>query len=294
MKAKFVSFDSMGVRSMATFLETSSGGFFIDPGAALAPRRYGLPPHEEELRALEGFLDSIRRLLAEADYVIITHYHRDHYLFRKGEEEHYRGKVVFAKNPYVYINPSQRIRAYILLKKMGVEGIARQVVFADGRCEFVEGVKVCFSKPLSHGECGTELGWVISVTLEEDGFRFTHASDVQGCICTDSLRSLTSGGDDLLVLSGPPTYLNPGVGLPDNTVKLVQSLKSGSTLIIDHHFLRDRDYKRYMDYLRRARRDVKVMTAAEYMGVEVKQLEAYRDVLWGSEVADLRRNVEDE
>lgn len=294
MKARFMSFDSMGVRSMATFLETSGGGFFVDPGAALAPRRYGLPPHEEELKALEGFLDSVRRFLAEADYVIITHYHRDHYLFRKGEEEYYRGKVMFVKNPYAHINASQKIRAYILLKKMGVEGIARRVVFADGHCELVGDVKVCISKPLPHGECGTELGWVLAVTLEEDGFRFTHASDVQGCICADSLRSLSSGRDDLLLLSGPPTYLNPGVSLLDNTVKLVRGLKSGSTLIIDHHFLRDRDYMRYMDYLRRVRPDVKIMTAAEYMGVEVKQLEAYRDLLWGIGATDLRRHAEEE
>ena len=40
-----LAFDSFGVRSMATFVETDDLKVLIDPGVALAPVRYGLEPH---------------------------------------------------------------------------------------------------------------------------------------------------------------------------------------------------------------------------------------------------------
>lgn len=273
---------------MATLVETSSGVFFVDPGAALAPRRYGLPPHEEEIRALKRFLDQIHKLASEVDYFIITHYHRDHYLYRGGEEEHYRGKLVYAKNPYVLINPNQKVRAYVLFKKMGVERLAKRVIYADGETITLDRVKIEFSSPLPHGECETKLGWVLAVTLEEDDFRFTHASDVQGCICQESLSYFEKKTADLIVISGPPTYLNPHYKIPENTIKLINSLKEGTTIILDHHFLRDREYSAHMKHLRSLRRDVRILTAAEYMGLEVTQLEACRDVLWGVKRAKIR------
>ena len=36
--------DSLGVRSMATYVEAGALRLLIDPGATLAPRRYGLDP----------------------------------------------------------------------------------------------------------------------------------------------------------------------------------------------------------------------------------------------------------
>lgn len=279
---------------MATLAETSEGVFFIDPGAALAPWRYGLPPHEVEVKALEEFLNKIYAFSRDADYFIVTHYHRDHYLYRRGEEDLYRGKVLYAKNPYVSTNWSQRTRAYTLLKKLNVESLAKRVEYVDGRTLELGRVKVIFSPPLPHGDCGTKLGWVLAVTLEEDGYVFTHASDVQGCVCKDSLIYLGSVKHDLLVISGPPTYLEPEPSIPENTVKLLMGLKEGSTLVIDHHFLRDREYTKYMEYLRNMRRGVKVLTAAEFMGLEVRQLEAYRDVLWGRRSGGLERGSESE
>jgi predicted metallo-beta-lactamase superfamily hydrolase len=43
-----LAFDSLGVRSMATFVETDLG-IMIDPGLDLAPLRYGLLPSKIEL-----------------------------------------------------------------------------------------------------------------------------------------------------------------------------------------------------------------------------------------------------
>jgi len=40
--------DSLGVRSMATYVECGATRILVDPGAALAPNRYGLPPADAE------------------------------------------------------------------------------------------------------------------------------------------------------------------------------------------------------------------------------------------------------
>jgi len=47
-----LSFDSLGARSMATYVETRDVKIFIDPGVSLAPSRYGLPPHEVEINVM--------------------------------------------------------------------------------------------------------------------------------------------------------------------------------------------------------------------------------------------------
>lgn len=271
---------------MATVVETSSGLFFIDPGAALAPVRYGLRPHRVELETLSRFLGEIYRYMSEVDHVIITHYHRDHYLYRRGEEEYYSGKSMYVKNPYVMINPSQRIRAYVLFKKMNVESKARSLRYIDNHEIEIDDITLYFSNPLPHGECNTRLGWVIAVSIVEDDYVVTHASDIQGCACSESCEYILRTKPDLLIISGPPTYLNPRSEVVDNTIKLVKSMKKNSTIVLDHHFLRDRNYVKYMDYLRKVNRDVRVLTAAEYMGLEIRQLEAYRDVLWGSRRVD--------
>ena len=52
MKIIPIASDSLGVRSMATYIETKDCKILIDPSAALSPKRYGLPAHDKELDAL--------------------------------------------------------------------------------------------------------------------------------------------------------------------------------------------------------------------------------------------------
>lgn len=294
MKVKFVSFDSMGVRSMATVVETSAGLIFIDPGAALAPRRYGLPPHDLEIKALSRYLSDIYEYVRISDYIVITHYHRDHYLYRLDEGHLYRGKVLLVKNPYVNINPSQKIRAYVLFKKMNVEEVAKEVNYVDGQKIKLNNITVEFSTPLPHGECNTRLGWILAVSIKEDDYVFTFASDTQGCICRGSLNYITKLKPDFLVISGPPTYLYSQSTIPENTINLVKLMKNNATLVIDHHFLRDRKYLEKMESLRNTNKNIRIITAAEYMGREVKQLEAYRDFLWERKRQDVVNNQVEE
>jgi len=280
LRIKLIAFDSMGVRSMATFIETSEGTFFIDPGAALAPRRYGLPPHEEELKTLREKLRAIYDYARESDYIVISHYHRDHYLYRVGEEEYYAGKNLLIKHPRVFINPSQRIRAYVLLEKMKVKNLAKSIVYADSTSMKIGRVSLEFSHPLSHGQCGSKLGWVLTTAITEEGVTAIHASDIQGCLCQDSFNYLMRKKPDFLIMSGPPTYLGEDQGDFTNLETLLKNIKQNTVLILDHHLLRDQHYKKYFEKLEKLNTKVKINTAAEFMGEEVRLLEANRNILW--------------
>lgn len=273
----------MGLRAMATFIETNEGNIFIDPGSALAPIRYGLPPHESELKLLDSKLEEIYELMKEAEYVVLTHYHRDHYLYRNGEEEYYARKVVYAKNPYLRMNYSQRVRAYILFKKMGIENLAKKVIYADNTETTIGNLKLVFSNPLPHGECETRLGSVIALLIINGDQSLLYASDTQGFTCRESLDFAMKHYWDTLIVSGPPTYLKNNVNPEDvlkNLMRVINTKKHNVVAIVDHHLFRDREYSVYFDYMRR-NSTAKVMTAAEFMNQPVLQLEAYRDELWG-------------
>ncbi len=289
MKIKLIAFDSMGVRSMATVVETSDVKIFIDPGASLAPRRYGLPPHPLELEELSYRLDLIRRELEDSDIVVISHYHYDHYLYHSEDTDYYRGKILLVKNPERNINRSQRIRAYVFFKKNNVVEKARQIEYADGRTFKYGDTVITFSEPVPHGDDGTPLGYVLMTLIVGDGERFVHTSDVQGPISNRALEILLQWKPSEIVLCGPPTYF-AGYKVPvevvekglENMKKLVQEVKM-RRLVVDHHFLRDIDYRSKMkDLLEIATAQSTIVeTAAEYMGFNVRQLEAYRRDLWG-------------
>ncbi|RLG69602.1 MAG: hypothetical protein DRO07_01990, partial [Candidatus Iainarchaeum archaeon] len=77
MKILPIAFDSMGTRSMCTFVKTRDVKILIDPGVALGPSRYGLPPHPIEIKRREEHWQAIVKYAMQADVLIVTHYHYD-------------------------------------------------------------------------------------------------------------------------------------------------------------------------------------------------------------------------
>lgn len=293
-------FDSMGTRGMATVIDTGSLKIFLDAGVSLAPRRYGLPPHPLEEERLRMFLDMIYEELGDTDIIVISHYHRDHYLYRSGEEEYYRGRTLYVKDPSSMINNSQRIRSYILLEKMNVKSIARKVLSADNKSFIIDkGIRLVFSKPYPHGAPGTPLGYVLMTLIDIDGYKILHASDVQGPVDDEAYSFIVENKPDILIISGPPIYLGgyrveAGViekGLR-NLERIVLNIGDGATIIVDHHMLRDLGYTNFLNPLKELgeERGVRVMTAAEYMGMENELLEALRKKLWGRRIGEASDN----
>ena len=289
VKVKLIAFDSLGVRSMATVIEAYGIKIFIDPGASYAPRRYGLPPHPLELETLEKLINEISKELEDSTHVIISHYHYDHYLRGQDYVELYGGKKLYIKNPRENINVSQRIRAHRFLVKDGVSNIA-EINIADARTYTLDkNIVIRFSNPVPHGEEGTPLGYVVMTLVTINGYRILHASDIQGPICEKTLNVITSWKPNLIILSGPPTYFEGYKINKDSIIKSINNMKNLlkikelKTLIIDHHSLRDLNYR---DKLREIFKlgnilSKEVITAAEYMGKEPRPLEAMRKILWG-------------
>ena len=112
-----------------------------------------------------------------------------------------------------------------------------------------------------------------------------HAPDVQGPMYDEPLKLVLAKKPDLVLMGGPPTYLE-GFKVESNALitaqqKLIELAKRVPLLVVDHHLLRSLDYR---DYLRPVissaeRAGNRVLTAAEFVGLEPELLEARRKEL---------------
>lgn len=267
--------ESLGVRSMATYVEAGRLRILMDPGATLGPRRFNLPPAAEEEEALERALDRIEAYAVRAHLVTVSHYHRDHLQVSPGL---YAGRRVWAKDPNRMITPDQRARARLFWRDVKARSIVQT---AEGRTDDFGDVTVKVSPPLAHGADGGRFGFVVAVTVD-DGVRFVHGSDVQGPLSPVATAYLLRERPQLLYLSGPPTYLESQLGRAEiergveNLLRIIEA--AGCQVIMDHHALRDLDRGRRLDRLYATGR---VVSAARYLGRPDQLLEARRAALWG-------------
>ncbi len=281
-----LAFDSLGVRSQATFVQTGDLNIIIDPSAALAPRRYGLPPHRIEYERLYELSSVIEEFLRDSDVAIITHYHYDHHdPGRIISLESYRGKVLLIKDPKNMINVSQKIRASKFLKL--VRDYVRKFEIADSKCFVFSKTKLCFSNPVPHG-VNSRLGYVIEVLVDNGLGKVLYTSDVEGPVLNEQVEFIMKHKPDILVVDGPLTYmLGYKFSMRDleasirNLKKIISNLK-GKTIILDHHLLRDRDYKNRLHEVYEYAKifNVRLITAAEFLGKPVDVLEVRRKELY--------------
>ena len=271
--------ESLGVRSVATYVECGDTRILIDPGAALAPSRFGLPPTDDEWDALRRSNDRITSYAARATTVFVSHYHEDHFRY---DPSIYGGRTVWAKDPRHMINARQATRAAALWKRL--DGTCR-LDAAEGRRYETPDCVLHASSPLSHGLEGAGLGYVVALTVVDrrEGFRFVHASDVQGPLSPVAAAYLARQRPSLLYLSGPPAYLESQIGRAlieqgiDHLLRIIE--QTGCRVILDHHALRGADYE---ERFRRLWDTGRVVTAAGFLGIPDAPLEARRRHLWSS------------
>lgn len=275
--------ESLGVRSAAFFVETSDVSVLIDPGVSLAPRRFGLPPHPLEIKAMNESWRSIKEFAARAEVLVITHYHFDH--FDPTEPLVFNGKALLIKHPKESINASQRARARELIKNFRT--LPRRVEFADNN-EFRFGnTTIRFSPAVPHGP-GIKVGWVVEVSIRDGESCFLHTSDIQGASLPQQVAFIRVEKPDTLYLDGPLTYL---LGQGFSTGDLRASIKNicdiiettrVQTLIIDHHLLRDPKWKEELEevFAKAEQTGKKVVTASGFLGKDEEILEAHRRQLY--------------
>ena len=278
-----LAFESLGVRSMATFVETKDTSMVIDPAVALAPERYGLPPHPLEEKAKAELWYLIKNYVAKSRAIIVTHYHFDH--FDPNEPEIYSGKKVFLKDPKRMINTSQRERVKPFLKTLKEARVEMEI--ADGGVFQLDDAELRFSKAVPHG-FSAERGYVVEVSVRADG-TFLYTSDVQGPLLDEQVNFILDEKPDILFVDGPTTYLETHytlIELKSAMKNLFRVIKENNLkrMVIDHHLTRDLNYAEKINSVFEygAENGVDVGCAAQFLNEQPRLFEARRKELYST------------
>lgn len=278
--------ESMGTRSMATFLECGPFRMLIDPGVSLAGNRYNLPPHPLEKWRLQKHLERIRLFAESSHAVIITCFHSDH--FSEELIDIYTNKMVFMQNPNVRLSAGRRKRAFLFLNQ--IQGRTKDTVFMDNRTFEIGNLRIKFSKPVKcSNEDSNDPVIPTAIFCEQETFLFS--SNIEGLFQDKIVHWIIQQKPTFLYLDGPDTCRtdcrpesNRMSIFFDMTKRLLEQTPL-KTIIIDHHSPRDPDWRRKMKPLfdMAEHRNIKCRTAAEYRGEEDNLLEARRKKLYKDE-----------
>jgi predicted metallo-beta-lactamase superfamily hydrolase len=292
-----IGFESLGVRSMCTFVETPDVRMLIDAGVALG-QRFGKKPHPREYQARALCRSKIREYALKSQVIFVSHYHNDHHTPNYTEtvwlgssaeeaEQIYRDKTVIMKSFRDSINFSQRKRGWMFQRFL--KGIGSKCAVGDGiKFEFGNTI-VKVSKPVPHGERASGLGWVIMTTIEWEQEKIMHASDVQGPMSKQTTNTILKEKPDLLVLGGPPFYLDKvkvdTKAIQEGIANASRIARSVPTVIFEHHALRSENWREEIRPICDAGRGVghTVITAAEYLGLKPNALESMRQQLYADD-----------
>lgn len=289
--------ESLGVRSMCTYVETSDVKVLLDAGASLAPNRFGFPPHPREYKAMAECRKRITEFAEKAEIVTLSHYHFDHHTpsytdwcYNWSSEEVaqqiYEGKLVLAKSYRAKINFSQRRRGWVFARTGGKH--AEKLLAADGKTFKFGETKLRFSDPVFHGPEDSQLGWLLMTTIERGDERFLFASDVQGPMHNPTLQLILAQKPQLVIIGGPPTYL-AGLVKQEHVQRGMQNLqslvRSVPKTILEHHFLREENWRETAQPIFDAASETGhvVVTAAEILKKKNNLLESRRKKLFEAE-----------
>jgi len=299
IKVEPLAAESLGVRSMCTYVQTKDVKLLLDAGVSLCPKRFGLPPHPVEFKEIIGCRKKIAEAAQKAEIVTISHYHFAHHTPSYGDwlsqwteptetaRQIYEKKTVLLKNARDSINYSQRRRGWMFQKTAGRQ--AEALVKADGK-KFVFGeTSLKFSEPVFHGPEDSSLGWVLMLTVERGGEKFMFAPDVQGPMSIRTLKIILDEKPDVLVLGGPPLYL-VGFKVDERQMKtaldnLEEIVAAVPLTLLEHHVLRDESWReKTVNVFNEAQQsEHAVQTAAEFLGRENVFLEANRRKLFSQD-----------
>lgn len=286
--------ESLGVRSLAVLVQTPDAGILLDPGVALGFRGK-LHPHPLEYQVLAQRRTAIQEAARKVDLIVVSHYHHDHFmpffqnyaLFWSNREDAtalYQQRRIWCKDIRKNVNWSQQGRGYNFIRF--VQRIAKEVAYADGRALKLGTTLIRFSPAVPHGESGTPLGWVIMTTIKHNDVTVVHASDVQGPMVEDTAKWILAQHPQLLILAGPPTYLCPKRVEPTSISKAEKNLKQLTRkvpiIIVDHHLLRDQDWRDWFDPVQKVAQDNghQLLTVAGTLNTSEKSLESQRAELY--------------
>jgi len=278
MKIHLVAFDSFGVKSMCTRVETKDVTITIDPGIAVETGSFPLPD-DEKIRLIMKYEEAIRKSCEISDVVVVTHYHYDHHM-PVADKGMYGDKILLVKDPLRHINQSQRWRASEFLSL--VEGVAKEIKIVDGQSIKFGNTKLDFSRPLWHGVERSKLGYVLMLAIKEEE-KVLFSSDISGPMIEKYASMIIKEKPDVLILDGPPTYILGYIMSYKNLARSILNIekiveKIEGKIILDHHLMRDYRYKDLLKivYDKATELGKEVLSAAEVKGEEPMVLKGFK------------------
>jgi predicted metallo-beta-lactamase superfamily hydrolase len=280
--------DSMGVRSMATYVEAGSVRLLIDPGAVLADHRYGLGPHPLERWTFDKMKERILLFAKASNAIAVTRWDPEHCF--QDQMELFRGKRLMLKNPNLHMPMGPRKAAFDFIKT--VRRTAADISYADGRTFTFGPTRLAFCDSVApRPDMGAGGSLALAVLEEEDRFGFS--SSTRGAVSESAAEFFCLHRPGLLYLDGPLTHAadptRRAPPLPQLWKRIRKLIADAGTphVVMDHHLLRDANWRIRMEPLAHFCREngVHLETAAEYRGEEVLALEAGRRRLYERDAA---------
>jgi predicted metallo-beta-lactamase superfamily hydrolase len=291
-----LAFESFGARSMCTFVQTPDVSVLLDAGVSVCPWRFNLLPHPLEFQNIQTLRNKIATVADRAQIVTVSHYHYDHHtpsfedwivnwtLQSETARQIYQNKVLLIKSPKKNINKSQRERAETFLETGAKH--AKTVKEADDKIFVYGNTTLQFSKAVPHGEDNSTMGYVIMLTIEHGNERFMFAPDIQGPMSNKTLQLILEKPLSLLIIGGPPFYLQ-NLRINDDALQnavnnLKDIVKIVPLTILEHHLLRDEFFQQKTRSIKEQAKQAghNILTAAEYVNEENRFLEANRKNLY--------------
>ena len=273
--------DSMGVRSMCTYVETDKTTFLIDPMISMAPIRFGHPPHPVEIWQAEKCLERFGLFARDAKNIIFTNYcwAKEFVL----PAELFKDKTVFLKNPNQNLPAEERNRAFDLINQ--IRNWAKDIQYADSKTFSLGHTKIHFSNPFKiSGD--DENRTIISVCIDDYGRIFCFSSEIAGALNDDIYDFISRFKPGKLYFDGYPSYQkavpeHKTAAAQKRLIKLLDFIKP-ELLLFDHHPMRDGDWEEKWALLRRycVKSRIVFKTAAEYRGEPNNLLESRRSQLY--------------
>jgi hypothetical protein len=117
LEVQLLWFDSLGAKSSSFLVNTPDLRLLVDPGVAEMQPSYPLPL-SERLRLRSKAFKRIVSAADRADWIFISHYHYDHHTLPEAAPNLYKGKLIWVKDPNLWINASQWERARLFLSQL--------------------------------------------------------------------------------------------------------------------------------------------------------------------------------
>jgi predicted metallo-beta-lactamase superfamily hydrolase len=278
MEITFLGTESLGVRGLCCRIRAAGRTILIDPGVALGPLRYGLPPHPAEVAAAARVRETICCACGGATDVVFSHYHGDHVpLASPSPYQLPLARVAFSGETRLwYKGPALLSRRSLRRRDDLIGSFGRVPVPAEGHRDGT----IAFSHTVSHGSTAGHTGGVMMTCIRDGDEIFVHASDMQ-LLDRTAVATIIGWGATTVFASGPPLYI-PALSLGERKIAWEHAkVLAGAVdrLILDHHLLRSRQGFAWLGQLS-ALTGTEVTCAAGYGGTVPLLLEAGRNELY--------------